>query len=207
MSDTKRLTGLPATILVALLLGPVTLAAQPVGDAERGREAFTRLSCARCHVARPQKGVSPALDGLRRPQGAYELAGRLWNHVPAMFTALKQQGIEWPPMAAGDMADIMAYLQADPARDAVPDVLKGQLVLVSKGCLKCHAFRREGGRLARDLAERRPEYGSASAWATLMWNHAPGMSATALERGLMYPRFSGAEMQDLLAFLRSGGGQ
>lgn len=204
--DPRRFPRLLAAVAVIVLLVPVTLAAEAVGDAERGREAFSRLSCGRCHVARPQQGVGPALEELRRPQGTYELAGRLWNHAPAMFTVLTQQAIDWPRMTAADMADIMAYLQADPARDPAPDILKGQLVLVGKGCLKCHNFRREGGRVGRDLAEARPEYGSAAAWASLMWNHAPGMAATALERGVMYPRFSGAEMEHLVAFLRSGGG-
>jgi hypothetical protein len=40
-----------------------------------------------------------------------------------------------------------------------------------------------------------------------MWRHTPRMAAKALERGVLYPRFSGDEMPNLLAFLRSAGGR
>jgi cytochrome c len=60
--------------------------AKPPADAERGRAVFAAKHCASCHVAGGLQGVGRALERLRRPQGAYELTGRLWNHAPAMFT-------------------------------------------------------------------------------------------------------------------------
>jgi cytochrome c551/c552 len=97
----------------------------------------------------------------------------------------------------------MAYLQAAPARDPPPDPLKGQVVLVRKGCLKCHSLRGEGGQIGPDLAARRADYASAAAWAATMWTHTPRMAAVAAERGVLYPRFSRDEMGNLLGFLRS----
>jgi mono/diheme cytochrome c family protein len=180
-------------------------AAEVPGDAERGGAAFTAKHCARCHAPRAAKGVGPALERLRRPQGAFELAGRLWNHAPAMFTTLRHEGLDWPSITAGEMADLMAYLQADPALDPEPDLFKGQVAVLRKGCLKCHSLRREGGRLAPDLAERYPAYDSAVAWATSMWAHSPRMAVKALEVGVRYPRFAGNEMRDLVGFLKSAG--
>jgi cytochrome c2 len=192
-------------VLCGAVLVPGAIAQSPA-DAERGRAVFTAKHCARCHVPGGQQGVGPALEKLRRPQGAYELSGRLWNHAPAMFTVLKQEGIGWPAISAVEMADLMAYLQADPKADAAPDLAKGRMTLISKGCLKCHSFRREGGHLGPDLAERRADYAPASTWAATMWSHTPRMAAAAIQQGVLYPRFTGDEMVNLLGFLRTGAG-
>lgn len=198
-----------ASLLLSVLCGAVLargVAAQAPTDAERGRAVFTAKHCARCHAPGGRQGVGPALETLRRPQGAYELAGRLWNHAPAMFTVLKHEGLEWPAISADEMAALMAYLQADSKRDPAPDLSKGRMTLISKGCLKCHSFRREGGRLGPDLAERRADYAPASTWAATMWSHTPRMAAAAIQQGVLYPRFTGDEMMNLLGFLRAGAG-
>ena len=163
---------------------------------------FAAKQCVRCHVPRSEQGPGPALEEIRRPQGAMELAGRLWNHVPAMAGMLAQRGFQWPSISVSEMADLMAYLQGDALRDARPDLYKGQVVLLRKNCLKCHSLRREGGRVEPDLAERRGDYESASAWAAAMWTHTPRMAAMASSVGVAYPRFSGDEMGNLVGFLR-----
>ena len=175
-------------------------------DPEGGRAVFTRKQCARCHAPRGEAGPGPSLDELRRPQGAMELAGRLWNHVPAMSSALVQGGIEWPRIGLTEMADLMAFLQADPARDLAPDPAKGHVMLLKKQCLKCHSFRKEGGRIEPDLAIPRRDYGSAAAWAAAMWTHTPRMAEMATRQHVLFPRFSGDEMGNLLAFLRGAAG-
>jgi mono/diheme cytochrome c family protein len=177
--------------------------AEPPGDPARGREIFAAKSCARCHLPRGQDGVGPALEQLRRPQGMFALAGRLWNHAPAMFTILKMTDLQWPRISAAEMGDLMAFLEADPARDPASDVAKGQLVLLRKSCLKCHSLRGEGARLAPDLSAQGPAYESGVAWATRMWGHTPAMAAKAMEIGVLYPRFAEDEMLNLVAFLRT----
>jgi cytochrome c2 len=199
-----RVAAIVATVALGLGVSVIAMAQAPA-DPARGREMFTAKQCARCH--RPERegaGTGPPLERLKTPQGAYALAGRLWNHAPAMFTVLTWEGVAWPTFTQAEMADLMAYLEADPARDRSPDLSRGQRVLVSKGCLKCHAWKREGARLGPDLAQRTANYAPASRWAATMWSHTPRMAVVALERGIMYPRFTGDEMMDLLAFLRSG---
>lgn len=192
-------------LVAALALAPVIFAraaGQPAADAKRGEAIFTSKQCAHCHRAGDAQGIGPALEQLRRPQGAYELAGRLWNHAPAMFTVLRFEGVTWPAFDTGEMTDLMAYLRADPARDPAANVVKGQMTLVAKGCLKCHAFRGEGARVAPDLAERRDDFAPPAAFAARMWRHTPRMAAKAAERGILYPRFTGDEMVDMIAFIR-----
>ncbi|MDO8478677.1 MAG: hypothetical protein Q7W02_21270 [Candidatus Rokubacteria bacterium] len=197
----RRLTLLLIGACTAALAAAGAAAADP-GDPEKGRAVFADKQCARCHLPRGASRPGPALEELRRPQGGMELAGRLWNHVPGMLAALAEGGSTWPQIDVGEMADLMSYLQADAARDPAPDFFKGHLLLLRKGCLKCHSLAREGGRVEPDLAEPRADYESASAWAAAMWAHTPGMVAMALKKGIPYPRFSGDEMGNLVGFLK-----
>lgn len=192
-------------MLATLAVGVLVLIPGPAGsgDPEHGRTLFSAKGCPRCHDPAQATGAAPGLEELRRPQGEFELAGRLWNHVPAMFGSLRSLGVEWPTLSAPEMADLMTFLQADARRDPAPDRTRGQLVLVSKACLKCHSLRGEGGAVKPDLAEARPDYESAAAWAAAMWTHAPRMAAMASERGVPYPRFSGDEMANLVGLLRA----
>jgi len=195
----------PALVCALLAaLGVVSpAAAQSIGDAARGSALFAAKECARCHRPRGEAGVGPPLEEIRRPQGAFELAGRLWNHAPAMFTTFGREGLPWPRIGLAEMGDIMAHLQADPARDPAPDLAKGETILVRKGCLKCHNLRGEGGRIGPDLAQRRAVYASAVAWAAAMWVHTPRMAVKALDLGVWYPRFVEDELDDLVGYLRS----
>lgn len=188
--------------LAASLLGAVPPATAQ-GPAERGQALFTAKQCVRCHMPKGQPGVGPAVEELRRPQGAYELAGRFWNHAPAMFTTLRREGIAWPEISAAEMADLMAYLQADLSRDPAPDLFQGQVVLVRKGCLKCHRYRGEGGWVGIELTQYHAGYESPVAWAAAVWKHAPRMAEEATSRGVLYPRFAGKEMGNLVGLLRS----
>jgi len=92
----------PASFLLGMALvlagigARIGTAAEAPGDAERGQAVFAAKQCVRCHASRGQPSVGPAIEELRRPQGAYELAGRFWNHAPAMFTTLMREGIAWP---------------------------------------------------------------------------------------------------------------
>ena len=199
---TRLVVGVVA-VGVAVLGAGTGATAEPPGDTARGRETFAAKECARCHASRGQPGVGPALEELRRPQGAFVLAGRLWNHAPAMFTVLRMENLQWPQISAAEMADLMTYLEADPARDAAPDLSRGRVTLFRKGCLKCHTLRGEGGRLGPDLAAQGGAYDSAVTWSAKMWKHTPAMAAKAMEVGVLYPRFADDEMLNLVGFLRS----
>ena len=201
----RRWRPLPLAVGLAgvLLAAASPAAAQSPGAAERGRALFSAKQCVHCHAPRGQQGRGPAVEELKRPQGAFELAGRFWNHAPAMFTTLRQEGVAWPEITAAKMADLMAYLQADPARDPTPDLYRGQALLVRKECLKCHRFRGEGGLVGVELTQPQPGYDSPVVWAAAIWRHAPRMAEEAKRMGVLYPRFSGEEMENLVGFLRS----
>ena len=193
-----------ALILLAagLLAAGTPTEAQAPADAARGHALFEQKQCSHCHQPRGQRGDGPALEDIRRPQGALELAGRIWNHAPVMFALLKQQGLEWPQIGAAEMADLMAYLQADAARDPAPDLYQGQVLLIRKGCLKCHRLRGEGGSVGIEFTQYHTGYQSPVAWATTIWNHSSRMAGHFARLGVLYPRFTGDEMVNLFGFLK-----
>jgi cytochrome c5 len=190
-----------AGVLLAVLAGAG--AAQTQAEAARGREVFEAKQCGRCHVQGGSNAGVPSLETLRQPQGAWELTGRFWNHVPAMFTALTAQNVPWPSFTPDEMAALMTYLGADPARDPKPDPLRGVGTLIDKGCLKCHRLRGEGGTVAPEFGERTAAFESPYVWAARIWTHTPVMAQTAMRLGVLYPRFSGNEMPHLVAYLKN----
>lgn len=187
-----------ACSMLASLGAPATAPAQVPADGA----LFAAKECARCHRPGGHRAAGPPLEEVRRPQGAFELAGRLWNHAPAMFATFSQVGLPWPQISPAEMGGLMSYLLADPARDPAPDLFKGETILVRKGCLKCHNLRGEGGRVGPDLGQRRAVYASAVVWATAMWIHTPAMATKARELGILYPRFVEHELSDLVGYLR-----
>jgi hypothetical protein len=120
-----------------------------------------------------------------------------------MFAVYEKEGLRCPEMAQPEMADLMAYLGADPRRDPAPDLFQGQVMLVRKGCLKCHRLRKEGGSVGIELTQYHRGYDSPVGWATTVWNHAPRMAGHTERLGILYPRFAGDEMVNLLGLLRS----
>ena len=182
-------------------------AAELPGNPSRGEALFASKQCGHCHKPRGQQALGPSLDELRRLQGVLELAGRLWNHAPAMLGVLESEGITWPEISTAEMADLMAYLQADYVLDQMPNLFAGQVTLVKVGCLKCHRLRGEGGSAGIELTAYHGGYESPVVWAVSIWNHSPRMAKQALDMGILYPRFSGAEMANLYGYLRNVAGK
>ena len=194
-----------AFVALLLLLGAgLSQPAEPIqGDRERGRRLFEEKGCIVCHVppGKP-KEIGPPLATLQRRQGLLELAGRLWNHAPAMQEEFTERGKAWPTLSTKEMADLAAFLLARPGADPPGNEARGQVLLLKKGCLKCHGFFGEGAGVGPDLS-RSTVYDSPLAWATGVWDHSPKMRAKAEQLGTEYPRFEADEMVDLVAFLKA----
>lgn len=204
----QRLIRPHASVLftAALLLLTADLlwsAEPPEGDREQGRRLFEEKGCIQCHVppGKP-KEIGPPLATLQRRQGLLELAGRLWNHAPAMHQKLVERGKTWPTLGRDEAADIAAFLLARPGADPPGREARGQVLLLKKGCLKCHAFFGEGAGVGPDLS-RYPHYGSPMDLIVSMWGHAPKMQEKAEQLGTEYPTFEPDEMVDLVSFLKA----
>jgi cytochrome c2 len=203
MTTAFRIGVVGAVAALALALVP-GFASSSKADDSKGRRVFDDKECSRCHVP-GGRSSGPPLEELRRPQGEWELTGRLWNHVPGMFTALSASSVPWPRFTPDEVADLMTYLTASPDADAKPNPARGRTLLVQKSCLKCHALHGEGGRIAPDFAGLTAAFASPTVWAARVWAHTPTMALEATKRGIPYPRFGDREMVHLIAYLKSVG--
>jgi mono/diheme cytochrome c family protein len=81
------------------------------GDAERGAQVLRRENCLACHSIHGDGGHS-APDLGRRATERYTpavLASVMWNHAPAMWTAMAAKTMTPPSLTAQDSDDLFAY--------------------------------------------------------------------------------------------------
>jgi mono/diheme cytochrome c family protein len=78
--------------------------------------------------------------------------------------------------------------------------VKGSRLFISKGCIKCHAIKGEGGTIGPDLGKVNIG-GSLLDMAGIMWNHAPYMERMMKREKITWPVFSGEEMASVIAYL------
>src|SRR3990172_2226350 len=86
------------------------------------------------------------------------------------------------------------------AYESPQNPLKGRELFTSKGCIKCHAIRGEGGKVGPDLGKTVARQ-SLFEVASIMWNHSPVMSEKMRELKVPRAKFSAEEMADIIAFL------
>lgn len=159
--------------------------------------------CGVCHALSGEAGgkkPGPAFLAPAPPQAASEVLRRLWNHIPGMRQHFLARGLAWPMFSVPEMADLLTFLGMQPRREHAANLDRGRVLLVQKGCLKCHALAGEGGRVAPDLVRFR-EYGNPVHLAASLWNKAPGMLERIEKSGIPFPVFQEGDMRDLLGFL------
>jgi len=180
------------------------------GDVERGRELFAARSCARCHQLAGRGGTAgPRLDELAPYASVPFMAQALWNHGPEMAEKMAELKIERPRLEGADVADLVAFIRGsgragvslEEIASQVGSPRGGKAVFSSKGCVKCHAIAGRGGTSAPDLGARRPAW-HVSEMAGALWNHGPKMWAKMKALKASFPKLSGPETSDLLAYLR-----
>src|SRR5450759_6028811 len=97
---------------VALVVWSAPAASIIPGDARRGEQLFQSEQCIQCHSLKG-KGGTLAPDLSRRVGRAYTpsvMASLMWNHAPAMWAAMKQQGVKKGSMTPEKAAGMFAYL-------------------------------------------------------------------------------------------------
>lgn len=169
------------------------------GDPQSGKRLFESKGCARCHAIF-DKGVDIGPDlGKSDLRGSVtQLAGRMWNHWPAMSQAMSTLGMAVPTFKNEELADVFAYLfiARYDGRGGNPE--RGKEVYASKACASCHGPMGYGG-VGPSIRTDRPE--PKERLVQRMWNHAPKMYKTMGLKGIDWPRFEPQDMADLLAFV------
>lgn len=180
------------------------------GNPQRGRAVFEGKGCLGCHSIQGRGGtVGPDLGQIDNLRGSLtEIAGTMWNHGPPMWAAMSERNIEPPKLTLEEMNDLITYLYFLQYMDEPGDAKVGRALFSEKGCVNCHSLaRKEEGKIYLRADKARAALVSPIAVVTAMWNHASQMEVVAEARRIVWPRFRGREMADLVAHILSGVGQ
>ena len=198
------------TTLAAVSDTTVPLTIELPDNPTAGARVFVEKNCVRCHGLGASGGrIGPDLGRIHFPGTVLDLAGVFWNHAPVMREKMQDLKIVTPHLDPREMADLVAFLTAyryyltEIGHSGSP--VAGRAVFDVKGCPQCHAmsgattFDKPGPRLDRYHGQY-----SAILLAQVMWNHSPEMASVMRGRGVPFPRLTGTEMADLLAYLQAG---
>jgi mono/diheme cytochrome c family protein len=137
--------------------------------------------------------------------GFYQLGAAMWNHLPRMGERMREQRIERPPLTAGDVSNLLAFLFTAAYRDESGDPKAGERVFAAKGCVQCHAVGGKGGAIGPALDALKGA-NSPVLVAAAMWNHGPRMAQAMEVKGVERPTFKGRELVDVIAYVVSAAG-
>ncbi len=152
-----------------------------------GEALFRSKGCEGCHTGRL------ALTGRLRGRTLTDIAAAMWNHQPRMAASP-------PQLTVAEMREIASYLWAAYFFEDAGDAAAGRRVFTAKRCAVCH----EGtSSSAPKLAGRTF---SGVTMAAALWHHGPQMLDQMKGKNISWPRFEGAQMSNLIAFLNSDSG-
>ena len=179
------------------------------GNATRGKYVFNEKGCNNCHpLTSKGKEGEPGLDQFPQNISPVFLSQTIWNHGPVMMAQMVKIGMKWPVFEGAEMMDLLEYIKmnAKGSKETafiIPGNPKeGKQVFISKGCIKCHAIRGEGGKVADDLGKKaKTFYKGLTQIASIMWNKGPAVFAKMAQTETGIPKFTPKEMADLIAYL------
>ncbi len=173
------------------------------GDPIKGEKLAEEKGCLYCHaVAGTGGSTGPDFTEIDLDYSVTQIAGRMWNHGPAMWEFMENEDIAFPVFEAGGMADVIAYIYGLRLKDAPGDALQGHRIVSAKACLSCHALQGKGADIAGDLAKL-DQMDSPLNMIAAMWNHAPAMQDQIQQRKLEWPKLTGRDMANVYAYLDS----
>ena len=174
----------------------------PAQDPVAGSRVFGSKGCSKCHAINGVGGkIGPDLGRMPKPRTFFDLASAMWNHVPEMAAQMRKLGKPPPELTPRETGDLIAFLATvnyfDP--DGNPKV--GKKLFIDKQCVTCHQMERVGGVFGPSL-DSVAQFGPIF-FAAAMWNHGPAMTEAMQARGIKRPVFSGTELRDFIAYVKS----
>ncbi len=195
--ETLALKATVRVLWLAALAAAVLSAAE--ADARRGAEFFATQGCKDCHTGGRAPDLTRVLDRDYTPAG---ITARMWNHAPAMWSAMGKDRRAAPEVTQQNAGDLFAFLYSARYFEKAGDAGRGRRAFTTKRCADCHA-----------LAGQKPGAGPAVAqWRAIsdpislvdhMWNHAPEMKAALAQKNLKWPEMTAQDLTDMLVYLRN----
>lgn len=196
-------------MLRVALLGSLMLAgagAETVipGDARHGEQLFRSEACVHCHSLNGQGGkLAPDLGKrIDRNYTPAVMASVMWNHAPAMWQAMRQEGIVKSTLPPESAADLFAFFYSSRFFEKPGDAGRGKQLFAAKHCGDCHGIAESKAEGAPPVA-RWESLGDPIALVEQMWNHAVRMSAAFQKKKVAWPELTSQELTDMLVYLQN----
>lgn len=178
------------------------------GDVKKGEDLFTEKGCSSCHKVGGKGGdIGPNLDNLKRYASPLYMAQAMWNHGPEMEEMMNSLGMKKPTFSGKEIVDLSAFIRkvsTDAPRELIymspGNPTRGEEIFREKNCSSCHSTRAEKISYGPNLGKVELNK-SVTEIAGMMWNHGSAMEAYMEKKGVTWPKFSGSEMADLIAYL------
>ena len=203
---TTRCARLLLMVAVAAGATATALAAERAApDPVDGSRLFVRKGCVVCHAVDGEGGkIGPDLGRVSTGRSLLGIAAVMWNHTPIMTERIKEVRVSRPKLTPQEMANLFAFLTYTGYFDAPGDPKRGADVFRDRSCARCHAVGGAGGGIGPALDQFK-RYVSPISLATAMWNHGPQMQRVMQSLGVARPQLSGADIANLLAYVRAAG--
>ena len=157
-----------------------------ISSGTAGQELFQSKGCAACHTGKLD------LSLLLKSKTLTDIAAAMWDHEPRMAKS--------PPQISDDeMRQILSYLWAGQFFRDEGNPNAGARVFTVKHCASCHNDASSG-------APKLTGFGgsfTAASMVSALWHHGPRMLDQMKANNVAWPRFGGAEMANLIAYLNS----
>jgi cytochrome c2 len=196
----KKEAGIPGRNAVT---SPSMEAQKPhlVSDLIPGRKVFEAKNCNQCHsIFERERKIGPKLKSSRFYGSFLDIFSLLWNHAPAMAVQMRREVLERPTFSTTELNELISFLYMLPYLGDPGDAQRGEALLESKHCLKCHSLGKKGKSTGVPL-DSIAVYQSSVVLLQRMWNHGPEMVGRMATTGTSIPTFSGNEMADVFAAL------
>jgi mono/diheme cytochrome c family protein len=173
-------------------------------DAIRGERLFSTQSCDRCHSINGKSGsIGPDLGKrIGRDYTPATLAAVMWNHAPAMWSAMRSQNLPVKPLTRQEAADLFAYFYSVRFFDRPADAARGRRVFEEKRCADCHGVSAAGAAGAKAITQWE-SLGHPIELAAAMWAHSANMRQAFAARRISWPELTGQDVSDILIYARN----
>jgi len=83
------------------------------GSPGNGKKLFADLGCSRCHGLDGKKGELMQIDlsKYQKVSNPMEIVAGIWNHSSEIDKATRENGLTWPRLKKGEMADLLEYIR------------------------------------------------------------------------------------------------
>jgi mono/diheme cytochrome c family protein len=173
------------------------------GRSAEGYRVFAEKRCVDCHTTGKTSREGTINLGEREAnKSLIDFAAAMWNKMPRMTEEMIKRSVMFRQLRPDEMAHLVALLYSVRYFAQAGNPSHGVTLAASKGCLGCHGLYGERGKPASDLTKAKEIDTPAGVLASL-WNHSFIADSPAARERTSWPTFTGSEMADLVAYLRS----